>query len=38
MVTQDEHEVYLGSGHELLNTLRPAYLWNVLVRDDDDVF
>jgi hypothetical protein len=36
MVTQDEHKVYPGSGHELRNTLRPASLWIVLVCDDDD--
>jgi hypothetical protein len=36
MVTQDEHEVYSGSGRELHNTLCPASLWIVLVRDDDD--
>jgi hypothetical protein len=36
MVTQDEHEVYSGSSRELHNTLCPASLWIVLVRDDDD--
>jgi hypothetical protein len=36
MVTQDEHKVYPGLGHELHNTLRPASLWIVLVCDDDD--
>jgi hypothetical protein len=35
MVTQDEHRVYLGLGHELRNTLRPASLWIVLMRDDE---
>jgi hypothetical protein len=32
---QDEHEVYLGSGRKLSNTLRPVSLWIVLVCDDD---
>jgi hypothetical protein len=36
MVMQDEHKVYPGSGRKLHNTLRPASLWIVLVRDDDD--
>jgi hypothetical protein len=38
MVTQEEHKIYPGSGHESRNTLRPASLWIVLMRDDDDVF
>jgi hypothetical protein len=38
MVMQEEHKIYLGSGYELHNTLRPASLWIVLMRDDDDVF
>jgi hypothetical protein len=37
MVTQDEHRVYPGLGRELRNTLCPASLWIVLIRDDDDV-
>jgi hypothetical protein len=35
MVIQDEHRAYPGSGHEMRNTLRPASLWIVLIRDDD---
>jgi hypothetical protein len=35
MVTQDEHKVYPGSARELRNTLWPASLWIVLIRDDD---
>jgi hypothetical protein len=35
MVMQDEQRVYLGSGHELRNTLRPVSLWIVLIHDDD---
>jgi hypothetical protein len=35
MMTQDEHGVYLGSNHELRNTLRPMSLWIVLIRDDE---
>jgi hypothetical protein len=38
MVTQEEHKIYPGLGHESRNTLRPASLWIVLMRDDDDVF
>jgi hypothetical protein len=34
-VTQDEHKVYPGLGHELRNTLRPTSLWIVLIRDDE---
>jgi hypothetical protein len=37
MVTQEEHKIYSGSGHELRNTLCPASLWIVL-RCDDEVF
>jgi hypothetical protein len=36
MVTQDEHKVYPSSSHELCNTLHPASLWILLIRDDDD--
>jgi hypothetical protein len=32
---QDGHEVYLGSGHELRNTLRHVSLWIVLMHDDE---
>jgi hypothetical protein len=32
---QDEHEIYLGSGRELRNTLHLVSLWVILVRDDD---
>jgi hypothetical protein len=38
MVTQEEHEIYPGSGRELRNTLHPVPLWIVLMHDDDDVF
>jgi hypothetical protein len=37
MVTQEEHEIYPGSGRELHNTLRPTSLWIVLIRDDYDL-
>jgi hypothetical protein len=35
MVTQEEHKIYPGSARELRNTLRPASLWIVLMRDDE---
>jgi hypothetical protein len=34
MVTQEEHKIYPGSSRELRNTLRPASLWIVLMRDE----
>jgi hypothetical protein len=34
MVTQGEHKIYPGSGHKLRNTLCPASLWIVLMRDE----
>jgi hypothetical protein len=34
MVMQDEHELYLGSGREQRNTIRPASLWIVLMCDE----
>jgi hypothetical protein len=35
MVTQEEHNIYLGSGRELRNTLRLASLRIVLMHDDE---